>query len=100
MLCKVFFGQINLLAGNVKEAESLLQDYRNRIPVKDFNGLETISAVKHILCTRCNEVGFIVCGDKIEIAGEKGNYTEEEIEPLSRKWWVAIPCRCSRGVYS
>ena len=69
------------------EAESLLKDYRNRIPVKDFNGLETISAAKHMLCARCGEVGFIVGGDRIEIAGKKGKYTEEEIEPLSRKWW-------------
>jgi len=69
------------------EAESLLKDYRNRIPVKDFNGLETISAAKHMLCARCGEVGFIAGGDRIEIAGKKGKYTEEEIETLSRKWW-------------
>jgi len=70
-----------------KEAESLLNDYRNRVPVKDFKGAETLAAAKHILCARCDEVGFIVGGDEIEIAGKKGNYTEEEIEPLSRKWW-------------
>ena len=72
---------------DVKEAESLLSDYRNRIPVKGFKGTETLAAAKHILCARCDEVGFIVGGDEIEIVGEKGKYTEEEIEPLSRKWW-------------
>ena len=72
---------------NNKEAESLLNDYRNRIPVKDFKGPETLLAAKHLLFARCNEVGFIVGGDEIEIVGEKGKYTEEEIEPLSRKWW-------------
>ena len=70
-----------------KAAESLLNDYRNRVPVKDFKGAETLVSAKHILCARCNEVGFIVGGDEIESAGEKGKYTEEEIEPLSRKWW-------------
>ncbi len=71
---------------NIK-AESLLNDYRNRVPVKDFNSLETLASTKHILCARCNEVGFIVGGDEIEIAGKKGKFMEEEIEPLSRKWW-------------
>ena len=70
-----------------KEAEALLNGYRNRVPVKNFKGAETMSAAKHILCARCGEVGFIVGGDEIEIAGKTGKYTEEEIEPLSRKWW-------------
>jgi hypothetical protein len=70
-----------------KIAESLLNNYRNRIPVKDFKGAETLAASKHILCARCGEVSFIVGGNEIEIAGKKGKYTEEEIEPLSRKWW-------------
>ena len=70
-----------------KEAESLLNDYRNRVPIKDFKGAETLVSAKHILCARCDEVGFIVGGDEIEIAGKKGKYKEEEIEPLSRKWW-------------
>ena len=68
-------------------AESLLNDYRNRVPIKDFKGTETLVTAKHILCARCDKVGFIVGGDEIEIAGKKGKYTEEEIEPLSEKWW-------------
>ncbi|MBR3227120.1 MAG: hypothetical protein IKF68_01095, partial [Erysipelotrichaceae bacterium] len=70
-----------------KVAESLLNDYKNRVLVKDFKGAETLGTAKHILCARCDEVGFIVGGDEIEIIGKKGKYTEEEIEPLSRKWW-------------
>ena len=70
-----------------KEAESLLNDYRNQLPIKEFKGAETLVTAKHILCARCDEVGFIVGGDEIEIAGKKGIYTEEEIELLSRKWW-------------
>ncbi len=69
------------------EAESLMNDFRNRVPVKNFKGAETPSAAKHILCARCGAVGFIAGGDEIEIAGKKGKFTEEEIEPLSRKWW-------------
>ena len=68
-------------------AESLLNDYRNRVPVKDFEGAKTLATAKRILCARCDEVGFIVGGNEIEIVGKKGKYTEEEIEPLSRKWW-------------
>lgn len=70
-----------------KEAESLLNDYRNRVPVKDFTGAETLLTAKHIFCARCGDVGFIVGGDVIEVVGRKGKFTEEEIEPLSRKWW-------------
>ena len=70
-----------------KEAESLLNDYRNRIPVKGFKGVETLLTAKHILCARCDQVGFIAGGDEMEIVGKKGKYSEEEIEPLSRKWW-------------
>ena len=70
-----------------KEAEALLNDYRNQVPVKDFKGTETLLTAKHIFCARCDAVGFIVGGNEIEIVGEKGKYTEEEIAPLSRKWW-------------
>ena len=72
---------------DVREAESLLHDFRNHVPVKDFKGEETLVAAKHILCARCDKVGVIVGGDEIKIVGKKGKYTEDEIEPLSRKWW-------------
>ena len=77
----------NLAFDDKKEAESLLNDYKNRVPVKGFGGAEAVVTAKHILCAGCGEVGFIVGGDEIEIVGKKGKYTEEEIEPLSRKWW-------------
>ena len=70
-----------------KKSESLLNEYRNRVPVKDFKGTETLAAAKHLLCARCDKVGFIVDGDEIKIVGKKGKYSEEEIEPLARKWW-------------
>ena len=70
-----------------KEAESLLNDYRNQVIIKDFSGTGTLATAKHIFCARCDKVGFIVGGDEIEIVGKKGKYSEEEIELLSRKWW-------------
>ena len=70
-----------------KEAESLLNDYRNQAFVRNFKGKETLLTAKHILYARCDEIGFIVGGDEIEIVGNKGKYAEEEIEPLSKKWW-------------
>ena len=39
-----------------KEAASVLNDYKNRISVIDFNGTETLAAAKHILCARCASI--------------------------------------------
>ena len=77
----------DLAFDDIKEAASLLNDYKNKIPVKNFNGLETLSTAKHLLCARCGEVGFIVGGDEIEVVGKKGKYSEEEIETAVKKWW-------------
>ena len=70
-----------------KKAESLLNDYRNKVSVNGFKGAQIPPAAKHVFCARCDNVGFVVGGDEIEITGKKGKYTENEIEPLSRKWW-------------
>ena len=78
---------LNILADAIEEAASLLRDYKNKIPVKDFIGPETLSSAKHLLYARCGDVGFIVGGDEIVVLGRKGAYTEEEIETVSRKWW-------------
>ncbi|SFE81373.1 hypothetical protein [Succiniclasticum ruminis] len=77
----------DLVFDDSKEAGLLLNDYKNRITVKDFNGSETLSTAKHLLCARCGEVGFIVGGDEIVVVGKKGKYTGEEIETASKKWW-------------
>ncbi len=70
-----------------KEAELVLNNYKNRIDIKDFRGKETLSTAKHFLYARCGDVGFIIGGDEIEVAGKKGKYTEEEIETAASKWW-------------
>ncbi len=77
----------DLAFDDAQGAELLLKDYRHKTPVKDFNGPETITATKHLICARCADVGFIVGGDEIEVVGKKGKYTEEEIETAVRKWW-------------
>ncbi len=76
----------DLAFDDLKKARLVLQDYKNKIPVKDFSGLETLAAAKHLICARCDDVGFIVGGDEIEVVGKKGKYTEEEIETAARKW--------------
>ena len=68
-------------------AESLLNDFRNAVPVAGYTGPETISIAKHLICARCEDVGFIVGGDELEIVGKNGKYTEELIETAAAKWW-------------
>ncbi len=72
---------------NIKEAESLMNDYKHKAVIKDFSGLETLMTAKHFLYGRCGGVGLIAGGDELTIAGRNGRYTEEEIETASRKWW-------------
>ena len=73
---------------DAEDAGTLLGDYRNRVPVKDFDGPGTLFAAKHLLYARCGEVGFIVGGDEMEVVGQKGEYTAEEIEAAAEKWWA------------
>ena len=79
---------IGLTFDDAEVAESLLGDYKNRVPVRDFDGPETLSTAQHILCARCGEVGFIVGGDELQVVGAKGKYTGEEIETAAEKWWT------------
>ena len=77
----------DLAFDDINGAELLINDYQHRIPVKNFRGLETLSAAKHLLWAKCGDVGFIVGGDEIVVAGKEGKYTEEEIEASAKKWW-------------
>ena len=77
----------DLIFDDIKKAERLMDDYRHKAFIKDFNSSETLSNAKHLLCANCGDVGFIAGGDKIEIVGKKGKYTEEEIETSAKKWW-------------
>ena len=72
---------------DIGEAEAVLRDYRNKTPVKDWDGLQKLTGAKHLLYARCGEVGLVAGGDEIMIIGKKGPYTEEEIKADSGKWW-------------
>ena len=80
------FDTYYLAFDDVNEAKKVMTDYRNIRPIKDFEGPETLSGAKHLISAGCGEVGFIAGGDEIEIVGEKGKYTEEEIEAAYGKW--------------
>lgn len=77
----------NMAFDDIKEAERLLNDYIHKTAIKDFESLETLLTAKHLLYADCDDVGFIVGGDRIEIVGRKGKYTEEEIETAYKKWF-------------
>lgn len=78
----------DLAFDDIEGAESLLGDYKNRVPIKDFDGPQTFSTARHLICARCDEVGFVVGGDELEVIGQKGKYTAEEIEAAAEKWWA------------
>ena len=71
---------------DIEVAESLLNEYTNKLAVKDFVGPETLAKSKHLLYARCGDVGFVVGGDELDVIGTKGKYTEDEIEQAALKW--------------
>ena len=36
---------------------------------------------------KCGDVGVFAGSDRMEVVRRNGSISEEEIEPLSRKWW-------------
>lgn len=76
----------NMAFDDIKEAERLLYDYKHKTAIKGLGSSETLLTAKHLLYAGCDDVGFIVGGDRIEIVGKKGKYTEEEIETAYKKW--------------
>jgi len=78
----------DLAFDDIEGAKSLLGDYKNKVPVKDFDGPKTLSAAKHLLYARCDEVGFVIGGDELVVIGNKGEYSEDDIESASRRWWA------------
>jgi len=77
----------DLVFDDIREAESVMGDYRHKTAVKDFSGQDTLSSAKHLLCARCGEVGFVVGGDEIAVVGRNRRFTEEEIKAASGRWW-------------
>ncbi len=77
----------DLAFDDIEKAEAMVNDYTHKSVIKDFQGIETLSASKHLLYARCGDVGLIVGGDEITVVGRDRRYTEEEIETASGKWW-------------
>ena len=68
-------------------AQEVYNGYRNRTPITPFDGVDTLTAAAHLIAAKCGDTGVIAGGDRIEIVNKNGSISEEEIEPLSRKWW-------------
>lgn len=49
--------------------------------------IDVISKAKNILAATCGDFGFISGGDLVKAIGNKGDYTDEDISRLSKKWW-------------
>ena len=72
---------------DIEYAREVLRSYRNIIPMKNYTDPSSFKSAKHILAAKCNDVGFIVGGDLIQVVGHKGTYTEEEIDSAVKRWW-------------
>ena len=72
---------------DVDYAKKLLHGFKNITSLKHFNGENAFVSTKHILAAKCNDVGFVVGGDRLVVVGNKGEYTEEEIVLAAKRWW-------------
>ena len=61
--------------------------YKWKAEKGDGTIVDTIRNTKHILAGKCGGVGFILGGDEIQVYGNKGKYTIEEIKDACNKWW-------------
>ena len=72
---------------SLEYAKKVYDGYRNRTPITHFDGIDTLAGTKHLIAARCGDAGFIAGGDLIKVVTNNSSISEEEIEPLSRKWW-------------
>ena len=49
--------------------------------------INTILKSQHLLAATCGDFGFIAGGDMVKAIGSKGDYTDDDISRLSKKWW-------------
>ena len=68
-------------------AKEVLGSYKNRTPATPFDSENTLAGAKHLIAAKCGDVGFVAGGDLIKIVTRNASITEEEVEPLARKWW-------------
>ena len=72
---------------NPEYAKAVYDGYKNRIPITTFNGMDALRVANHLIAVKCGDVGVVAGGDRIKIVSKNALISEEEIEPLSRKWW-------------
>ena len=68
-------------------AKEVYDGYRNRTPITPFDGMNTLTGTKHLIAAKCGDAGVIAGGDQIKIVTKSNSISEEDIEPLSKKWW-------------
>ncbi len=61
--------------------------YKNQTPITPFAGMDTLTGAKHLIAAKCGDAGVVAGGDHMEVVSKTSSIKEEEIEPLSRKWW-------------
>ena len=49
--------------------------------------MNTLTGAKHLIAAKCGDVGVVAGGERIKIVSKNASISEEEVEPLSRKWW-------------
>ena len=72
---------------NPEYAQEVYDGYRNQTPVTPFEGTDTLTTAHHLIAAKCGNAGIVAGGDRMEVVHKNGSISEEEIEPLSRKWW-------------
>ena len=72
---------------NVKSAKKVMREYRHRHPMRPRFDESLFSSTKHLMAGKCNDVGFVVGGDEIEVVSHNKVFTEENIEMAHKRWW-------------
>jgi len=68
-------------------AQEVYDGYRNRRPAAPFSGVDALTGAAHMIAVKCGDTGVIAGGDRIQVVSRSASIPEEEIEPLSVKWW-------------
>lgn len=72
---------------NIEYVNEVTGLYKNKTILNDFENDEPVFTVKYILAAKCNDVGFVVGGNNMEIVTHNGILSEEDIEKANKKWW-------------
>lgn len=60
----------------------VMERYPNKTVIKD-----RIHTAKYIVAGECNDVGFVVGGDELEVLTHNGSLNEKDIKEGSERWW-------------